>query len=475
MRTRPLTRVRSGRLPRRCSRGWPARHRSSSRSTTSSGSTVLRPRVLEFVARRLEDRPVGFFLSLRTPTDVSAPLGLDRSLGPERLERVTVGPMSAGALYQLIKARLGLSRSAAPTLVRIHRATGGNPFFALELATSLVRDRRAGGGGAAARPGRRARVDRGQAAEAAGARPGKTLVFAAAMPDPTVDALRRAVRASSPSRCSSGLRRRRRPGSSSVEGESRPLHASVVRVGDLRGGLGRGATPSAPQAGSAGGEHGAARAASRALHGEPDSEVARTVAAAAGEVRRRGAPEAAVELAELAIRLTPGDDRDERDRRAARARLLPHQAGDPERARGVLLAVATAGPAARAGASRSCRSRLLGRGQLGRRSHAASRRSWRRRVIRASRRRATRSWPSIATSMRCAASGTRAWRSSCSARKVRPPTWTRSPTRSWSPRAPVSFSVGACRSIWSSARSSSSRGLRRAWIGRGSARSSVSG
>ena len=48
---------------------------------------------------------------------------------------------------------------------------------------------------------------------------------------------------------------------------------------------------------------------------EPDSEVARTVAAAAREVRRRGAPGDAAELAELAIQLTPPNEVDERDRR----------------------------------------------------------------------------------------------------------------------------------------------------------------
>src|SRR5207302_473552 len=93
--------------------------------------------VLEFVARRLEDQSIGFLLSIRTPTDISMPLGLDRSLAHERLERITVGPMSAGALYQVVKARLGLTFSRA-TLVRIHRATDGNPLFALELATALL-------------------------------------------------------------------------------------------------------------------------------------------------------------------------------------------------------------------------------------------------------------------------------------------------------------------------------------------------
>ena len=63
--------------------------------------------VLEFVARRLEDRPVGFLLSLRTPLRCLDAAGPRPFVRHERLERITVGPMSAGALYQLIKARLG--------------------------------------------------------------------------------------------------------------------------------------------------------------------------------------------------------------------------------------------------------------------------------------------------------------------------------------------------------------------------------
>ena len=92
-------------------------------------------RVLEFAGRRLERLPVGFLLSLRGGG--SAPLGLDRSMGG-RLELVRVGPLSPGALHQLIKARLGGTFSRA-ALLRIHRATAGNPFYALELASALLR------------------------------------------------------------------------------------------------------------------------------------------------------------------------------------------------------------------------------------------------------------------------------------------------------------------------------------------------
>ena len=51
-------------------------------------------------------------------------------------ERCELTPLTVAALYELVHDRLGLSL-ARPTLVRLHELSGGNPFFALELARSL--------------------------------------------------------------------------------------------------------------------------------------------------------------------------------------------------------------------------------------------------------------------------------------------------------------------------------------------------
>src|SRR5207247_3328043 len=95
-------------------------------------------RVIEFAARRLEIGPIGMLVSLRTETEPSVPLGLDRGLPEGRLHRLLLGPMSLAAIHQLVRARLG---TALPrhTLVRLYDASGGNPFFALEIARALVR------------------------------------------------------------------------------------------------------------------------------------------------------------------------------------------------------------------------------------------------------------------------------------------------------------------------------------------------
>ena len=50
-----------------------------------------------------------------------------------------MGPLSVGALHQFLRDRLGRS-FARQTLLRIHEQSGGNPFFALELARVLGED-----------------------------------------------------------------------------------------------------------------------------------------------------------------------------------------------------------------------------------------------------------------------------------------------------------------------------------------------
>ena len=294
--------------------------------------------VLEFVARRLEDRPVGFLLSLRTPTGVSVPLGLDRSVAHERLERIAVGPLSVGALYQVLKARLGLAFSRA-TLVRIHRATGGNPFFALELATALLRAGVPAAGEPLPVPDDLRELVAGRL-RALPAATRQTLVFAAAMPDPTIVALRRAVRVSA-EQMLERLSKAEASGVIAVEAErvrfTHPLYASAIYSMVSAEERGRAHRRLASLA---------AEVEQRARHlalctDGPDSEVARTVAAAAGDVRRRGAPGDAAELAELAVLLTPPNELDERDWRRLELSNCLIYAGDAERARDVLLAVST--------------------------------------------------------------------------------------------------------------------------------------
>ena len=103
---------------------------------------------LAFVARRFPRR-LGLLVTRRTGGVADVPLGLDRALPEERLGRLAVGPLSLAALRQVISERLGTAMPR-PVLARIADASGGNPFYALEIARGLPND--AGAGAAAVLP-----------------------------------------------------------------------------------------------------------------------------------------------------------------------------------------------------------------------------------------------------------------------------------------------------------------------------------
>jgi len=90
---------------------------------------------LQFAARRLAGAKVKLLVAARREDDAQ-PLQLERDLA-QSLDRIDVGPLSLGALHRLLFSRLGepLSR---PTLRKVHEVSGGNPFYALEIARFLV-------------------------------------------------------------------------------------------------------------------------------------------------------------------------------------------------------------------------------------------------------------------------------------------------------------------------------------------------
>jgi len=92
--------------------------------------------VLEFCVRRLEREPVSILLTFRDDSE-TFPLGLSRALPPDRIGRTRLGPLSLGAIGEILRSRLGaaLPRHA---LTRLYDACGGNPFCALEYARVLL-------------------------------------------------------------------------------------------------------------------------------------------------------------------------------------------------------------------------------------------------------------------------------------------------------------------------------------------------
>ena len=92
-------------------------------------------RALEFAVRRLPPR-VSLLVTQRADSRDAPPLGLAEELPDESLERMQLGPLSVAALHHMIRSRLGAVPSR-PLLVQIASASGGNPFYALEIARML--------------------------------------------------------------------------------------------------------------------------------------------------------------------------------------------------------------------------------------------------------------------------------------------------------------------------------------------------
>jgi DNA-binding CsgD family transcriptional regulator len=93
--------------------------------------------VLSFALRRLEGVPVGVLLTLRSGVE-TRPFDPESAFPEYALERSTVGPLSLAVLHRLFEARLGRSFPRL-VLLKIEQASGGNPFYALEIAHALMR------------------------------------------------------------------------------------------------------------------------------------------------------------------------------------------------------------------------------------------------------------------------------------------------------------------------------------------------
>jgi DNA-binding NarL/FixJ family response regulator len=98
--------------------------------------------VVAFALRRLRDAPVAALTAWRitspsvpaaSPPPNRAPIERAFDRPPSRID---VGPMSLGALNRLLRTRTTLDFNRR-TLQRIHETSGGNPFYALELARAM--------------------------------------------------------------------------------------------------------------------------------------------------------------------------------------------------------------------------------------------------------------------------------------------------------------------------------------------------
>ncbi|MFS0898438.1 LuxR C-terminal-related transcriptional regulator [Mycolicibacterium litorale] len=98
--------------------------------------------VVGFVARRLSC-PAGLLLTERTEEPRSDHTDWLQLPQPDRLRRHRVAPLSLGGLHAMLSERLGRT-FPRPTLIRIAETSGGNPLYALELARAMSEQTAAG-------------------------------------------------------------------------------------------------------------------------------------------------------------------------------------------------------------------------------------------------------------------------------------------------------------------------------------------
>jgi hypothetical protein len=90
---------------------------------------------IAFAARRLAGQ-VAVLATVRSDRDSLAATSWMQLPIPDAIRRITLQPQTIGGLHAVIKDRLGRS-FPRPTMLTIHEISGGNPFYALELARSL--------------------------------------------------------------------------------------------------------------------------------------------------------------------------------------------------------------------------------------------------------------------------------------------------------------------------------------------------
>ncbi len=282
---------------------------------------------VRFALVRLERESVAVLLAVRG----AVPDWLRRAVPEERLHTVAVGGLSVGATHELLRVRLEAT-FPRPTLIKLWETSGGNPFFALELAEAL--QRRGGTLAAGEELPIPSDLDELLNARIDGLSPSALEVVrvVAALADRRVDLVEAALGGP----CDEGLAEAVRARILELHGTrlrfAHPLLGSAVAARQTparRRSLHARLAEVVPSA------EGRARHLARAT-AKPDGDVASTLEDAARTAHDRGAPAAAAELAEQALRLTPGANTDDAQRRILIAADMHYRAGDTARATALL-------------------------------------------------------------------------------------------------------------------------------------------
>jgi DNA-binding CsgD family transcriptional regulator len=271
---------------------------------------------LAFALRRLETEPAGFLGAARPGST---------SFDVDGMERLIVGPLDLSALDRIVRSIHG-ARLSRPQLHRLEQVSGGNPFYAIELAAALLRreDAKVVPAGI---PLPERLTDLVRERLHALPKPARdALLTVAALSAPTPDLVAAATGSQDAL-------------DAAVEARVLVLEGDRVRLHHpLLGSVAYADAPTARRrelhlrlAELVSGPEDRARHLASAAKG-PDEAVASELEDAARGARMRGAAESAAELAELAVELTPDETGDAVVRRRALAGDCYFAAGDARRA-----------------------------------------------------------------------------------------------------------------------------------------------
>lgn len=281
---------------------------------------------LGFAVRRLGHRPFGLAVAQRREPGVPSPSlpGLDR-LRAEDIVELEPTSLSLSATFHLVRARLGLA-PPRPLLRRIHRASGGNPLFVLEIARAVMANHDAdtdallSGAPLSVPESLRSLMARRLGHRSA---PERLAMLVVALAGETTDEVIRSAGAGAADAVD-GL----------IEADILDRHAGKVRfthplLADVSLSLADPARRRAVHGQLAASVEGMeAQARHRALAAVGTDPLAAAQLAAAAATVARTSPEGACELLELALAATPATDGSARDERSLALARLRHRAGD---------------------------------------------------------------------------------------------------------------------------------------------------
>ena len=281
---------------------------------------------LAYAGRRLRNEPVRILFARRTGLASSLVDELSRSLA-RRLTILEVGPLDAVALHRVVQDRLG-AILPRPLVAEVCQASGGNPFYAIEIVRTL---QRRGSGVEAGQPLPVPRSLHDLVDERLLALPVESrdfLLAAAAHAHPTVSI----TEAASEISASIGLAPALEAGIVELDGARiRFTHPLLAACAFEAAPPLRRRSVHARLAGLLTDPEACAWQLAASVD-EPDESVAAALEAASVHARARGAPRPAALLLDRASELTPPGDPADSVRRAVDAAYLHFEAGDSPRA-----------------------------------------------------------------------------------------------------------------------------------------------